>query len=69
MHILSRADKEWKGLTGHINAEMLKEQAGELLGQADIYLCGPAVMMVQVIKDLSLLGVPESRMHYERFTL
>jgi predicted ferric reductase len=67
--ILSKAGKEWKGLTGHINADVIRQQANNVLGQADVYLCGPPAMMKQVINALSSLGVTKGHIHYEKFTI
>jgi predicted ferric reductase len=69
IHILSRAGNEWKGLTGHINAEIIMQHANTVLAQAHIYLCGPPAMMEQGIHALSSLGVTRSRIKYERFTI
>jgi len=69
VHILSKAQKEWRGLTGHISAEIIKNSAGELLGSADVYLCGPSAMMQSVVDALESLGVDKRKTHYERFTI
>jgi predicted ferric reductase len=69
VHVLSRADKGWKGLTGHINAEVIKQQAASVLKDAHVYLCGPPAMMTSVIVALGTLGVNKTRIHYERFTI
>jgi predicted ferric reductase len=69
VHILSKAQKEWKGLTGHISAEIIKQEAGSVLKQADVYLCGPSMMMRSVMNALESLGVDKRKIHYERFTI
>jgi predicted ferric reductase len=69
VHVLSRADKKWKGLTGHINAEIIKQQAGDILDRAHIYVCGPSMMMQSIIVALKTIGVDNERIHRERFTI
>jgi ferredoxin-NADP reductase len=69
VHILSGAEKEWKGLTGHISAEIIRQEADSVLKQADVYLCGPPMMMQSVENALELLGVDKRKIHYERFTI
>jgi predicted ferric reductase len=34
----------------------------------DVYVCGPAGMMERVLSGLHWLRIPESQIHYERFT-
>jgi predicted ferric reductase len=38
------------------------------LRERDIYVCGPAGMMERVLSGLHWLRIPESQIHYERFT-
>jgi len=38
------------------------------LRDRDIYVCGPAGMMERVLSGLHWLRIPESQIHYERFT-
>jgi predicted ferric reductase len=68
-HILSKAQKDWKGLTGHINAEIIKQEADGMLKEADVYLCGPPTMMQNAVGALESLGVDKRKIHYERFTI
>ena len=69
MHILSKAQEGWKGLTGHIDAEIIKQEADSVLKEADVYLCGPPMMMMKVVRALLSLGVDKRKIHYERFTI
>ncbi len=68
-HVLSDPEPDWQGPRGYVTAEIIKECCGELLSDADVYLCGPPPMMKQVIRALRTLGVRGSRIHYERFAL
>lgn len=69
VHVLSRAGKNWDGLTGYISAEIIKQEAGNILDKANVYVCGPAAMMQSVIVALGTLGVDNTRIRYERFTI
>ena len=67
-HILSDPDADWNGARGFITADWIREQAGDLLDQAEIFLCGPPPMMDAVLAALKSLNVPARRIHHERFT-
>ena len=69
IHVLSDPGADWSGLRGYVTAETIQEQAGGVLGEADVYLCGPPVMMKKVMAALKSLGVHRRRIHYERFAL
>jgi predicted ferric reductase len=69
VHVLSEPGAEWAGPAGRVTAEMIREHAGDLLGEAEIYLCGPPPMMSAILADLKSLGVPRRRVHCERFAL
>ncbi|AIQ64054.1 dihydropteridine reductase [Paenibacillus stellifer] len=49
---------------GRINRDVLSTYA-DLSG--DVYVCGPVSFMESVISELKLLGMPDSRLHYEFF--
>lgn len=68
-HVLSSPSEEWQGYRGLLNGEIMKECAGRLLPESDVYLCGPPPMMDVVLQELKALGVGRSRIHSERFTL
>lgn len=68
-HVLSEALPDWDGPSGHVTAEIIREHAGELLGEAEVYLCGPPGFMRSMRKALKSLGVSRRRIHYERFAL
>ena len=67
-HVLSR-EPGWSGLTGHIDAAMLKLLLPPDRSAARVFLCGPAEMMHVVGRSLRTLGVPRRRIHTERFAL
>lgn len=68
-HVLTTPSENWRGFEGYVNGDLIEECAGELLAEADVYLCGPPPMMDLVTKELKALGVRRSRIHSERFTL
>lgn len=69
VHVLSAPHEGWNGLKGYITQKMIGEQAKEVLAEADVYLCGPPPMMHMVISSLRGLGIPDKRIHYERFAI
>ncbi|OHB51546.1 MAG: hypothetical protein A2Y10_11800 [Planctomycetes bacterium GWF2_41_51] len=69
VHILSDAEKDWKGLKGHITKNIIEENAQDILPEADVFLCGPPKMMETMVNYLKDLKVPSTKIHYERFTI
>jgi predicted ferric reductase len=69
VHILSRPEGNWQGPKGHITIELIQRYAGEILSQADIFVCGPVQMMDTVINSLKNAAVHPKRIHSERFTV
>jgi predicted ferric reductase len=67
-HILSDAEEEWQGARGFVTADWIKKESGELLQDAQVFVCGPPPMMKSVRAALRSLGVPGDRIHDERFT-
>lgn len=59
-------DSAWPGRRGLIG-EHLHEALGEQLPETDAYLCGPPAMIDSCIAVLSAGGVPDSRIHYDKF--
>ncbi|MFN2488720.1 MAG: ferric reductase-like transmembrane domain-containing protein [Actinomycetota bacterium] len=52
--------------SGLITADYVAEHSGPL-GDADILICGPPVMIESLRKQFATKGVPERRLHYELF--
>jgi len=69
VHVLSDPDEKWDGERGFVTKDIITRHAGELLPQADVYLCGPSPMMDKLEQALRELDVDASRMHSERFSL
>ena len=67
VHILSQAEAEWQGETGHINGQMIKEEIPDY-AQRKFYLCGPPAM-VEAMKRIILeeLALAKENMITEKF--
>lgn len=59
---------DWPGERGRIDRDRLSRLVPDL-HEREVYLCGPPAMMRSVRDALSGLGVPQSRLHDERFAL
>jgi predicted ferric reductase len=69
VNVLSKPQGNWQGPKGYIDMEIIKQYTGEILSQADIFVCGPVAMMDMVISCLKDAGIPSERIHSERFTV
>ena len=69
VYIMSAPDQQWKGARGYITGEFLKKNAGDMLTDAHVYLCGPPIMMTKVSAELRSLGMPNERIHFEFFSI
>lgn len=68
IHVLSRQE-DWPGEKGYVDTARLRRLLGEQADIAQVFLCGPPVMMDKVLQSLRELGIPRRRIHYERFAL
>ena len=62
---LTQPDSNWQGRSGRIDAQLLREA-----GMSDdtlYYLCGPQGMVEDASAVLTSIGVPESRIIYEKW--
>lgn len=71
IHILSREPQDVALLNGRITGEKIAalSRAGaiDLAGAEGVYLCGPGEMIDDVTAMLHTQGIPENRIHFERF--
>jgi glycine betaine catabolism B len=65
-HVLTR-QPDWKGLKGHVNAQMIKEQIPDYRERV-FYICGPPSMNAALSKELKALGMLEEKIKLEDFT-
>jgi propane monooxygenase reductase component len=66
VHVLSH--EEWDGETGFVDETIVRKYV-EDVDRAEFFVCGPPIMMEKLIPTLRELGVPNARIHYERFSL
>jgi ferredoxin-NADP reductase len=67
VHILSKPEEGWKGLTGHINADFVRTQVPDWKDRI-FFVSGPPAM-VEAIKKVLLegVGIPEDKIKTENF--
>ncbi|HEY3272806.1 MAG TPA: FAD-dependent oxidoreductase [Methanocella sp.] len=65
-HVLTR-QPDWKGLKGHVTAQMIKEQMPDYQERV-FYICGPPGMNAALSKELKALGMPDDKIKLEDFT-
>ena len=65
-HVLTR-EPDWKGLKGHVDAEMIREQIPDF-AERTFYICGPPAMNEALVKALRELKVAEEQIRLEDFT-
>lgn len=63
-HVVSEPDSDWSGLTGFINAELLKTLDIDISGSM-FYLCGPTQMYDFCIPELEKLQIPKRKIRRE----
>ncbi len=65
-NVLTR-QPDWKGLKGHVDGNMIKEQIPDYR-ERTFYICGPPGMNEAMKKALKSLDVPDERIRLEDFT-
>jgi predicted ferric reductase len=68
IHNVLSEQKGFKGENGFVDQEKISRLVPDVR-ERDVFLCGPPPMMAAIVKQLKELGVPESQIHYERFSL
>lgn len=56
----------YQGLTGRLNAEIIKQQLNEQ-GFDTVYLCGPRAMYDNLLPQLQAMGIPQRQIRREMF--
>ena len=64
LRVIPNPDDE-KGL---LSAAEVRRVSGDLSG-AHVFICGPPAMITALTGELTALGVPRDRLHYEEFRL
>ncbi len=67
-HSLTRSQPaDWKGYARRIDQEMLKEVAGPLGRSAQVYICGPTLLVESAANTLVKIGINSNQIRTERF--
>ena len=70
-HIVSQASAGWNGMTGQLDSDKIKlfleEQKIFPIANTEYYICGPSPFMELVEHELQNHGVPNEKLHLERF--
>ena len=69
VHVLSRPPEGWEGEEGRIGAAVLARHLPERYQSLQYFICGPDPLMDAVEGALVELGVPDRRVHSERFAM
>ena len=69
VHVLERPPAGWDGETGYVTAELLARHVPSGYRRFQYFVCGPAPMMDAAEHALVELGVPDERLHTERFDM
>ncbi len=64
--VMSEPPPGYDGLTGFLDANLIREQVGEMTGKT-FYICGPNVMYDFCLAALAELGVPPHRIRRELY--
>ena len=67
-HTLTRSQPaDWKGYARRIDETMLREVAGPLGRSAQVFICGPTLMVESAANTLVKIGINSNRIRTERF--
>ena len=64
--VISEPSDEYKGLTGFITSELIKDLSGNLDDKM-FYVCGPEAMYTFVLSELKKLNIPKRKIRVEVF--
>jgi predicted ferric reductase len=69
VHVLEEPPSDWAGETGYIDIDLLKRQIDDQQRQYSFFLCGPEPLMDAAEPAIRKMGVAQSRISVERFTV
>jgi ferredoxin-NADP reductase len=69
VHVLERPPVDWRGETGYVTTELLSRHLPRGYRRFQFFICGPEPMMDAAETALVQLGVPDERVHTERFDM
>ena len=67
VHVLSHPEGGWEGEKGHLDADVFSRHLPKRYQRLQYFVCGPEALMDAVERSLSEVGVPDERVHSERF--
>jgi predicted ferric reductase len=67
VHVLSHPEDGWEGEKGHLGADVFSRHLPKRYQRLQYFVCGPEALMDAVERSLSEVGVPDERVHSERF--
>lgn len=67
VHVLSHPAEGWEGEKGHLGADVFRRHLPKRYERLQYFVCGPEALMDAVERSLSEVGIPEERVHSERF--
>jgi len=69
VHVLEKSHAAWSGETGFIDAALLRRHLPKRFERFRYFVCGPVPMMDAMEHALVAVGVPDERVHTERFDM
>jgi predicted ferric reductase len=69
IHVLTEPPADWQGETGFVRTDLLARHLPPGYQRFQFFICGPPPMMDATEKALTELGVPDARIHTERFDM
>jgi predicted ferric reductase len=69
IHLLTQPDAGWPGEKGRLDREKIQRLCGNRLTTSTFFLCCPPPMTRELVQILAELGVPDSRIFFEYFSL
>jgi Na+-transporting NADH:ubiquinone oxidoreductase subunit NqrF len=68
-YVLSEPPSKWVGLTGFLDESVIQNSLDMPHPEKWLYLlCGPPVMLDNVIQTLKSAGIPKQRIIFEKFS-
>jgi predicted ferric reductase len=67
VHVLSQPEEGWEGEVGHLSVDVFRRHLPKRYERLQYFICGSEAMMDTVEKSLSEIGIPEEKVHSERF--
>lgn len=66
VHTITQPGKEWKGLKGYIDKEMVQKEIPDYMERI-FYICGPPKMVETMVSILKEMNIPDEQIEQEYF--